>query len=403
MPDLVVIDTNVLIHYQTFDEVDWATELGLPDVTLIVVPDVLREVDKLKNNPKAPWKQGRAKTVSKKLSLLIEKADDLQVGTPLRAGVELRFISLSPTATMHKLGLDIQIVDDRIIASAIDLQNSTGEAVSILTADNGPRLTARLHGLRSLKPPEHLRLYPNRVEKRQSNQPASPDLSVENAVCGTSPELLPIQVLEEWDQTASTAHRAEIERLHPHNKSAHTLDFGLGGDPIAIPTHGHNSALTAFHITHTDWRMRLSKAKNESALCHEFSVRISNSGSAPATNIQFSIRFPDGFYFRSFRPLLPVEPRPPSAGWNALGLSYRHPEDVYADDSLFEQLVCVHESSIDRLLHHKSIELNYRIQIPISHSGKPFHANWEMVAGNIPRKMKGNLTFLRDSSLPLQK
>jgi hypothetical protein len=44
----VFIDTNVLMQYRQFDQVDWAKELGVPEVTLVFAPVVFAELDKYK-------------------------------------------------------------------------------------------------------------------------------------------------------------------------------------------------------------------------------------------------------------------------------------------------------------------------------------------------------------------
>jgi hypothetical protein len=44
----VFVDTNVLLHYQFFDVVDWSAQLGVAHVTLVSAPVVLSELDRHK-------------------------------------------------------------------------------------------------------------------------------------------------------------------------------------------------------------------------------------------------------------------------------------------------------------------------------------------------------------------
>lgn len=44
----VFIDTNALLHYQFFDEVDWPAQFGVTNVTLVFAPIVLAELDRHK-------------------------------------------------------------------------------------------------------------------------------------------------------------------------------------------------------------------------------------------------------------------------------------------------------------------------------------------------------------------
>lgn len=55
-------DTNVFIHYEFFKNVDWAEELGAREVTLVIPPVVLEELDKRKWAGTRREKE-RAKTV----------------------------------------------------------------------------------------------------------------------------------------------------------------------------------------------------------------------------------------------------------------------------------------------------------------------------------------------------
>ena len=47
-PTFAFTDTNVLLHYAFFRDVDWARELGVGEVTLVLPPVILEELDKRK-------------------------------------------------------------------------------------------------------------------------------------------------------------------------------------------------------------------------------------------------------------------------------------------------------------------------------------------------------------------
>src|SRR3954471_7324510 len=65
----VFMDTNVLMQYRLFDEVDWASELGVSRVTLVFAPIVFAELDKFKWTGSRRQKS-RARTVVKALGAL---------------------------------------------------------------------------------------------------------------------------------------------------------------------------------------------------------------------------------------------------------------------------------------------------------------------------------------------
>lgn len=62
-------DTNVLLHYQFFDEVDWHSQLGVTSVTLVFAPVVLAELDRHKWSGSRREK-ARATSVLKKIAAL---------------------------------------------------------------------------------------------------------------------------------------------------------------------------------------------------------------------------------------------------------------------------------------------------------------------------------------------
>ena len=63
------VDTNVLLHYRFFADVDWAAQLGVHAVTLVFAPVVLSELDQHKWNG-GRREKSRAKAVLKKLDSL---------------------------------------------------------------------------------------------------------------------------------------------------------------------------------------------------------------------------------------------------------------------------------------------------------------------------------------------
>src|SRR5260221_664121 len=63
------LDTNAMIHFRTFEEVDWLTILATSEVYLILAPIVLNELDKLKLDSSNEWRQKRARALISKLNL----------------------------------------------------------------------------------------------------------------------------------------------------------------------------------------------------------------------------------------------------------------------------------------------------------------------------------------------
>src|SRR5260370_8340524 len=68
-------DTNILLHFTTFDEVNWLKFLNVPQVYLMLTRSVLRELDKFKDDATVAWRQSRP-------HMLLPKIDGLWPQSP---------------------------------------------------------------------------------------------------------------------------------------------------------------------------------------------------------------------------------------------------------------------------------------------------------------------------------
>ena len=73
MPVFAFIDTNVLLHYRFFRDVDWAAVVSAPEVVLVFAPVVLSELDEHRRSGSRREKP-RAKAV-------LQDIDDLGLAT----------------------------------------------------------------------------------------------------------------------------------------------------------------------------------------------------------------------------------------------------------------------------------------------------------------------------------
>jgi hypothetical protein len=102
------VDTNVLLHYQFFGDVEWAKHLGVDTVTLVFAPVVLAELDQHKWNGSRREK-ARAKAVLKRLDQLGFSAAPVLV----RPGVEAAALVAEPVdAVFAQHRLDPHVGDD---------------------------------------------------------------------------------------------------------------------------------------------------------------------------------------------------------------------------------------------------------------------------------------------------
>ena len=112
-------DTNILLHFTTFDEVDWLKFLNAPQVYLILTRPVLRELDKFKDDRTVGWRRNRARMLQSKIDGLLPPSST-EVPVPIKDSVDTVFlldIPREPDAEwIRKHALDPEVTDDRILA-----------------------------------------------------------------------------------------------------------------------------------------------------------------------------------------------------------------------------------------------------------------------------------------------
>ncbi len=107
MPLLVVPDTNVFVHFHAFDGLPWREIVGEKDIALLVIGPVLRELDKLKMEPRL---RDRMRDVIPRIEALFADGDT----STLREGMPVRFEPAHGLAdVMRQHDLEAHIGDDR--------------------------------------------------------------------------------------------------------------------------------------------------------------------------------------------------------------------------------------------------------------------------------------------------
>lgn len=159
------VDTNLLLEFKLFGEIDWPALLGNRKVALVMAPIVLGEIDRFKHAGTKRQKN-RARAVSKAF-------DELELShqpVPLRENVEIMAIADEPSdATFEIQRLQRDVNDDCLLAALIEFRDrlKSGEVV-LITDDTILRVKARPRGIVVLKPDESLRLpdEPDETERK---------------------------------------------------------------------------------------------------------------------------------------------------------------------------------------------------------------------------------------------
>lgn len=127
----VVLDANILLHFQPPDQIDWPALTGARRVFLVVYPLLRKELSKAKDMH--PNKRIR-KRAGEREAWLRERLSNMD--EPIRPGVFLFRDAKEPRALIEQLGLAKEVSDDLIVAHAVSLRDG-GRQVFVVTADGG--------------------------------------------------------------------------------------------------------------------------------------------------------------------------------------------------------------------------------------------------------------------------
>lgn len=128
------VDTDVLLHFQTFDEVDWPRLMSAESVEIVLAPTVMQELNRHKDDASNQWRHDRARMLVSKLRHLLAGVEPGQLA-PVRPNVTLLDIATEPHVEWGHLGLDPAVSDDRLIASVLERGAEPGERVVLATND----------------------------------------------------------------------------------------------------------------------------------------------------------------------------------------------------------------------------------------------------------------------------
>ncbi len=315
----VFLDTNLLLHFRRPDQINWREIVGGAKITIVIAPVVLRELEEQKIRNASRQLRDRASNVIKWLDQLIE----LEPNTEIRPGVTLLFISHEPEINFADHHLSHHIGDDTLIASAIELGQSTPGPVLVATADIGVRLKLRAHGIRAVSVSGEYRLEsepdPSETELRRLRlevaqlKARTPELRAifENdedhyALRRRSPKVIDI-ALEL--QKIITKYGTPVT-----HRSFHGVDPRMIRDAISKELDGYYSEYKAYLQKKAEWEKEINlRYKLLFALC--------NDGTAMASNVDVILTFPDDTRLEEAKhlPKAPKEPSPPGR-WSGQGI-----------------------------------------------------------------------------------
>ncbi len=331
MPLLVVPDTNVFVHFHAFDGLPWREIVGEKDIALLVIGPVLRELDKLKMEPRL---RDRMRDVIPRIEALFADGDT----STLREGMPVRFEPAHGLAdVMRQHDLEAHIGDDRILAAILRLQGGADRVV-LVSDDLGLRLRARSLGLNVVPmPEEHRRAGEDRLEAENARMRrelaelrlASPQLSLRFCEGG---ELLKLR----RGAVPAPGGLNDFEKLRLMPISPERLPQVYEGrlPPTTTQVAEYNAKLEEFHSTFEEYVQRRDEFILFAYQSIPIGLVLANDGGRPANQIKVTLRAPPGVDLinEGDRPTEPTEPE-----WPLMpALSERSPFEVL--DTISQQV-----------------------------------------------------------------
>jgi hypothetical protein len=320
-------DTNVFEQFQPIENIDWLGLTGADEATLMIAPVVISELNKHKDTSDRARLRNRAAAGLKRFHQVLDGGT-----ADIRSKVNLQFCASEPCVNFRDYRLDPTISDDRLIASAVDFAIANGldgEDVLIATGDFGLRLKVSSQpSTRALILPANLRLDEEEdfetkkireLEKEITKLRAMvPELKITFSD-GTVFQKFKIHPPLELNSAKVDEHLAKLKATHPVLKEDNFLSFQESAIPFFLPNiPKYNRDLEAFyantksflHLAHEHFN------KSRRSICLE--LKISNCGTAPATDVDIRLHFPDGFTLTQETPHVPKRPKPPDSPEEAL-------------------------------------------------------------------------------------
>jgi len=322
------LDTNTLLEFRDFTELDWPTILNEREVVLVIAHTVISELQEIKDRAGFPRrKRERAGRLLRTLEGLVFP-DPSTPNQPhhVRPGVRVEYDRTPSSEELFKAHhLDRQTGDGRLVAAVI-AATEAGHRACIVTNDFGARFIAKGAGVTAFDMPEEHRLPDEpdatELENRELKRKVAalgmriPKLSLK---LGTSAAFItrtlhaPREPVEEHTER----HAEALRLMHAEDsiflKMNRTPALAMPVSPSEIAR--HEKEMKQFLSEAPAFIRARIEHRNLVDLYLEFSdLEVVNDGSAPADNIEFVVRVPSGLSIRSRLPKRPPPlPDPPAA------------------------------------------------------------------------------------------
>jgi hypothetical protein len=440
MNKVIYLDTNVFLHYQPFNQINWLEVVKAESVIIVFPPVIVRELNKHKDShPRAQIRKRAGETI-KRLYGLLDSGSNPKVAENIYVFFEDR----DPTIDFASHQLNFNIQDDHLIASIImNRQESPTDYIVLVTSDLGLTLVAKAgrQSINTLRMPENLRVAdepdPNEDKVKQLEQQIrelnsrTPNLSLtyEDGRQYTTIKLSKPIILAKSDvEEKMTEVRNKYpkrkkenaqENDHLHQTAIERATMFAAMSPMTIPQKEidrYNIEVEKYFPAHENFIVKNNEFENRKRRTIKLGVLLANDGTSPAEDIDIYLHFPDGFQLlgENKLPKPPFPPHPPvepMTEMQMLANSMNYANQLlssvqYLDNSPTSPTTLSNVSS-PKIKRVNSYEVHVHVQ-KVKHNlqvfldplfvifdefdtANSFTVDYRILAANIPHEVTGNL------------
>jgi hypothetical protein len=414
----IFLDTNIFLHFQNFEKIDWLSESSSKACKLIIPPIVIDELDEKKIGTNKIGK--RARSILNRFEQLVETGD-----TKIRENVDFEILLLKPNQEVYdKNGLNFKEKDHRLIASIIQFsQEYDLTQILLCSNDIGPRLRAKTHNIESLKLDSKY-LIPNQIseeekkikELERENQKLKTRIPKLNVFFANGNKHQKIKIVEKdyssfEDFKTQKLNEIKIENPYLIYNEPKVNLFTQLGPLYASRIEAYNNRLNEFYSECEKTLYKVFEYEKRELLSFNIQLMIKNSGNSPAEDVDLHLHFPDGFELieSSKKEKCPSLPNPPYKPKNAFDFG---PSSIPMIKSSYSDMTAKTKLNLNppsikktnsydvdysrKNLKHGYIEKLEELTIIFNSNSdiNNFQIEFELSSGNIPDILTGKLNVM---------
>lgn len=412
------LDTNIFLHFKYFSEIPWSEIVSSDDITIVIAPIVVDELDRKKNDQNSKISK-KAKKIVSRLEDFIDKKSDL---------IKVILLDKKPSPSTFKTNnLQDTHGDDCLYASIIEFRINNGDEKLLFTNDIGVKIRAIPHKINCLKLSEEYRLEeeqdPLEIKLRDTQRELeeiknkAPIVSLTFSNKESRLFFTPKVIL---DKKKFIEEKLNLIKIKNAYLSQNRLTY-IANDPFSRLSEkqilDYNLELDKFYSRYELYLEEKYQYDVYRSSCLPIYFEIKNSGTTPANDIDICLHFPDGFDLSENLKMHPEAPKPPYKPKSQFdfGLSAQplfptllNSNSTKTSSNQFKPHLTKLEKTNSYDVEFKLPNLKHNKELPFSpiyacfenvNSMKNFHIDYSLIIANVSKKVEGKLHVIFSHNL----